>query len=198
MNAPTKIVPPIAAVAAIEVVEPFCVRVTWRKGVHPGAIELVDLGPAIKSFKLYKPVAESEELFRDVQIRDDGHMIGWGDNLDLEMSASSIERMAEETMTADRFRTFLREHKLTHGAAAAVLGRSRRQIENYLSGSIIPRVVALACIGWETRKRKAFGVRRVYSAIDMNLATTVNAEEDGVPGEAVKVLGSTNPVTTAA
>ena len=43
---------------------------------------------------------------------------------------------------------------LTHAGAAAILGRCRRQIENYLSGDEpIPRVVTLACYGYVGRRQ---------------------------------------------
>src|SRR5258708_7956153 len=49
------------------------------------------------------------------------------------------------------FNAFLDKHSLTHQAAAAVLGRSKRQIEYYLRGEQIPRVLVLACIGYAAR-----------------------------------------------
>jgi hypothetical protein len=57
-------------------------------------------------------------------------------------------------MTGKDLKDFLRTYDLTHQEAAVQLGRSRRQIENYLSNSEpIPRVVVLACFGLVARKR---------------------------------------------
>jgi hypothetical protein len=44
---------------------------------------------------------------------------------------------------------FIALKHLTHEAAAALLGRSRRQIEYYLKRGPLPRIVALACFGYE-------------------------------------------------
>jgi hypothetical protein len=106
----------------------------------------------IDAFKVYRPLRENAELFETVHVIEDGDAIGWGEGEAIEMSATSIERLAEEVMSAEEFRSFLRAYNLTHGAAAAMLGRSRRQIENYLSGEPIPRVVVLACYGFVARR----------------------------------------------
>jgi hypothetical protein len=73
------------------------------------------------------------------------------------MAATSIERLAEEAMTGSEFKAFLQRHKLTYDAAAALLGRSRRQIANYVAGpsKVIPRLVALACFGFSARAATA-------------------------------------------
>jgi hypothetical protein len=57
-------------------------------------------------------------------------------------------------MSADDFSAFLARNKLTHQGAASALGRSRRQIEYYLSKGVIPRIIALACFGYEARKNQ--------------------------------------------
>ena len=70
------------------------------------------------------------------------------------MAADAVEELAEETMNADDLRAFLGVNELTHAEAAAKLDRSRRQIENYLSGSeAIPRIFVLACFGLLARSR---------------------------------------------
>jgi hypothetical protein len=81
---------------------------------------------------------------------DDGYAIAWG-NGSIDMSASSVERLAEEAMTGKDFCDFMKRNALTHQAAAAALGRSKRQIENYLQYETLPRMVVLACIGYEVR-----------------------------------------------
>jgi hypothetical protein len=62
---------------------------------------------------------------------------------------ADAETLAEQSMTPDGFARFLTRNRLTHEGAAALLGRSRRQIEYYLKRGPIPRVVALACFGYE-------------------------------------------------
>jgi hypothetical protein len=68
-----------------------------------------------------------------------------------DMSAESIEDIANGAMTPQDFARFLRRNDLTEEEAAALLGYSRRQIGNFVSTGPIPRVVALACYGYEAR-----------------------------------------------
>jgi len=69
----------------------------------------------------------------------------------IDMSAEFIEDIANEAMTPQDFVGFLRRNDLTEEEAAALLGYSRRQIGNFVSTGPIPRVVALACYGYEAR-----------------------------------------------
>jgi hypothetical protein len=69
----------------------------------------------------------------------------------IDMSAEFIEDIANEAMTPQDFVRFLRRNDLTEEEAAALLGYSRRQIGNFVSTGPIPRVVALACYGYEAR-----------------------------------------------
>lgn len=140
--------PVIGEVAAAD---GFKVQVHWREGARKGRVDAVDLSPLVGTFKLYRPLRSNRALFETVHVAEDGHAIAWGDG-EPDMSATSIERLAEEAMTAEEFRAFVEANGLTHAQAAAVLGRSRRQIENYLAGEPIPRVVVLACYGYLARK----------------------------------------------
>ena len=136
--------------AEIQPAQNLSVRVRWARGLRVGRTDTVDLTPLVNSFKFFKPLRDNAELFQTVQMTDDGHAVVWGDGK-IDMAATSIERLAEETLSSDDFKDFLSRNCLTHNAAAAILGRSRRQIENYLGGNDIPRVVALACMGYEAR-----------------------------------------------
>ena len=141
----------------IEGVEPGEDRhvvVTWVEGARLGRKEAVDLSPLIETHRFYRPLRNNDALFQSVHLIDDGSAIAWGDDDSLDMAATSVERLAEEAMTADEFNEFLKRNKLTHRAAAAALGRSRRQIEYYLTTGLIPRTVVLACYGYETRHQK--------------------------------------------
>jgi hypothetical protein len=86
---------------------------------------------------------------------EDGNAIAWGDDDAIDMSATSIERLAEEAMTADDFAEFLVRNHLSHEGAASALGRSRRAIEYYLKIGLVPRIVALACFGYEARRKES-------------------------------------------
>ena len=152
MRMKADLIAPMPVLSSVEAVRPFVVRVTWGEGLRAGKTEMVDLGPVIEAYKFYRPLRVTEGLFGDIQLRDGGLTIGWGDvDAELEIPTTNVERLAEECMTADDFRDFLRATGLTHAQAAAALGRSRRQIENYLAGEPIPRIVGLACFGYQAR-----------------------------------------------
>jgi len=156
MNAITKLALkiPLPQIARIEVIEHLVLRVTWSAGIRVGRTDVVDLSPMINSLKLYRPLREGRLLFRSAHLIEDGRIIGWGDDEQIDMAADSVEELAEETMTPDDLREFLTAYNLTHAEAAALLDRSRRTIESYLSGSEpIPRVFVLACYGLVARKQ---------------------------------------------
>ena len=139
--------------AAVEPLSPFTLRVKWTDGRRAGREDLVDLRPVIYSYRIYKPLRD-EALFATGRLADDGEAVAW-DGDDLEMSADMIQSLAEQAMTPKDFSLFLTRNRLTQEAAAAVLGRSRRQIANYASVGPIPRIIALACYGFETHRRDA-------------------------------------------
>jgi hypothetical protein len=131
------------------------IAVRWASGTRQGRDDRVDLSPLIDALRFYAPLRKNPSLFETAHLIDDGYAVAWGDGA-IDMSAESIERLAEEAMTRADFCMFLERHSLTHQAAAAVLGRSKRQIENYLQHEYaIPRVVALACYGYEARRESA-------------------------------------------
>src|SRR6202035_2014293 len=131
MNARTEmsVALPSPQLKAVRALKDHYVKVSWRAGSRTGRVEIVDLSPLINSFKYYRPVREPAE-FKTIHLIDDGFGVAWGDDA-VEMASTAIERLAEETLSSDDFRKFLTSNKLTHGEAAAVLGRGRRQIENY-------------------------------------------------------------------
>ncbi|MGZ8387705.1 MAG: DUF2442 domain-containing protein [Rhodoplanes sp.] len=143
-------------IAAIRVEAPSRLEITWAAGTRAGRKESVDLAPFIGSYKVYKPLRNNSDLFATAHLIEDGNVVAW-DAPDLEMSGEMIETLAEEEMTPKEFANFLRRNKLTQEAAAALLGRTRRMIGYYLSNGPIPRVVSLACFGYEAliaRRRK--------------------------------------------
>ena len=139
--------------AAVEPLPPFTLRVEWAEGRRAGREDFVDLRHVIYSYKIYKPLRD-EALFATGRRADDGDAVAW-DGDDLEMSADMIQSLAEQAMTPKDFSLFLAKNRLTQEGAAAVLGRSRRQIANYASVGPIPRIVALACYGFEAHRRDA-------------------------------------------
>jgi hypothetical protein len=130
----------------------LAIKVAWSRGPRARRTETVDLSPLIRSFGFYKRLRTDRALFRTVHLIEDGQAIAWGDD-DIDMAATSIERLAEEALTSEELRAFLERQGLTQEAAAAMLGYSRRQIAHYLAGDRpIPRVFALACRGLAARR----------------------------------------------
>jgi hypothetical protein len=128
------------------------IEVRWKAGPRKGKTELIDLTPMIGAFKIYKPLRTDAAAFKTVEPIDDGEALAWNGG-EIDMAATSVERLAEEAMTGSDFKAFLQRHCLTYDAAAALLGRSRRQIANYVSepSKLLPRLVALACFGFSAR-----------------------------------------------
>ena len=143
---------PMPLVAHVVAIDGVSVEVRWARGPRLGKADLIDLSTLINSFKLYRPLCKNRQLFSTVHVIEDGNAIAWGDGDNLEMSATALERLAEETMTADDFKAFVAEQNLTHSGIAALLGYGRRQIDSFLAGTRpIPRVVALACLALKAR-----------------------------------------------
>lgn len=156
MNEITKVTltAPMPKLAAISVAGGLKVRVVWEVGSRVGKTEVVDLAPLILSLKFYKRLRRNPKLFRTVHLIRDGRAIAWGKGDEIDMAATSIERLAEEAMSADELRSLIQMAGLTREELASAIGRSRRQIENYLAGHEIPRIVALACLGYSIRKKQ--------------------------------------------
>jgi hypothetical protein len=156
MNAMTKLtlaIPP-PRLANVAVVSNLIIRVEWLEGIRERRTDTVDLSPLINSLKFYRPLRNNPTLFNSIHLIEEGKILAWGQNDEIDMAADSVEQLAEESWTKDDFRDFLNSNNLTHQEAAALLGYTRRQIENYLSGELIPRVVVLACYGLDCRKQR--------------------------------------------
>jgi hypothetical protein len=175
--------PLIASVRSVDA-ENRLVEVTWADGNRRGRTDLVDLSPLIDTHRFYRPLRSDAALFDTVHVVDNGEAIAWGTNA-VDMSADSIERLAEETMTAEDFRAFLVRNSLTQEQAAAILGRSRRRIASYANEGGIPRIVALACRGYEAG---AVG-RHAFSGISFSATAgfaSPNANWDAQPHIRIK------------
>jgi hypothetical protein len=141
---------PLPRISEIRALPDFRLAIAWAEGSRTGRTEFVDLAPIINTYNLYRPLRNNEDLFQTARLVDGGNVIEWGDGT-IDMSAELIEDIANEAMTPQDFASFLRRNDLTLETAAALLGYSRRQIGNFASTGPIPRVVALACHGYEAR-----------------------------------------------
>lgn len=149
---------PMPKISEVSVVDHLVVRVVWSAGLRTGRADVVDLSPMVNLLKHYRPLRSDRALFKSAHLIEDGRILAWGDSDEIDMAADSVEELAEETMTPQDFANFLSTYRLTHNEAAVRLGRSRRQIENYLSGNEpIPRIVVMACFGLVARRQKIRG-----------------------------------------
>jgi hypothetical protein len=139
------------------------IEIEWDAAVPPvidgRAIERarVDLAPVIFTYAAFKPLRGNPEMFATVRPIHEGHAVGWGaatedDEAQIDLAATTLERLLADTMDADQFRAFMDRHRFTRDACAAQLGISRRQVGYYLIGRDIPRLVALACRFLDQRK----------------------------------------------
>lgn len=130
----------------------LAVAVTWASGLRAGRTDIVDLAPIVMTLRFYGPLRHDNALFAGVTIAEDGSALSW-DNGRIDMAASTVERLAREAMSGDDFKAFLSRNHLTLDAAAAILGISRRQAAYFAKGKPVPRLVALACAGYEAGRR---------------------------------------------
>jgi DNA-binding XRE family transcriptional regulator len=138
---PRKSLPRIVAVTPGE--GPMTLSVRWDNDKE----SLIDVSGMIQSFRLYVPLRQSPDLFRQVRVGEHGTDVAWTDEID--MAADTLWRLAQEqageTMTADGFRHWRERKAYTLDEAARALGLSRRMVAYYERGNRpIPRVVALA------------------------------------------------------
>ncbi|BAP88325.1 putative uncharacterized protein [Burkholderiales bacterium GJ-E10] len=91
------------------------------------------------------------------------HVSEWGDGLDwpggLDIGADRLYELARQQaglMTPDEFGAWMDRNGLSLSSAAQSLGMTRRMIAHYRTGSKpIPKVVGLACKGWDALAEKS-------------------------------------------
>lgn len=143
---------PLPRLASAQPAAPYTWIVRWATGPRAGKEDCVDVKPIIFSYKVYKPLRD-QSLFLKGHMAEDGDVVAWDGNDDLVMSADMLHALAEQIMTPKDFAAFLGRNNLTQEAAAAQLGRSRRQVATYATSGPIPRIVAWACYGFDEYRR---------------------------------------------
>ena len=85
-----------------------------------------------------------------------GHGLDWPDGLGLGADRLyELSRRPAGLPTASEFNDWMQRNGLSLASAAESLGMTRRMIAHYRTGSRpIPKVVGLACLGWESRRRQ--------------------------------------------
>jgi hypothetical protein len=166
--------------ATVRPLSDYTLRVKWAEGPRAGRLDMVDVSPAIFGYKVYRPL-RNEDLFLTGTIAEDGDAISWGTD-DLAMSADTVQSLAQESWSPTEFADFLSRMRLTQESAAALLGRSRRQIATYATKGPIPRVVTLACYGFESLRRDRFVTNSVSQPPAIHTAPApVRTEQDASP-----------------
>ncbi|WP_349369351.1 hypothetical protein [Salinarimonas sp.] len=132
---------PLPRIAAVTPERGRRITVNWAGGGR----RTVDLAPLIFTYRFYRRLRDDDALFASVHPTDGGAAIAWGADDAIDMDASSVARLAEETMEPADFVAFMKRHGLTYDAAAAQLGISRRLVAYYAAEREAPRPIALAC-----------------------------------------------------
>lgn len=113
----------------------------------------VDLAEPINRLQALAPLRDPA-VFARVQVGEWGHSLVWGGEIDL--GADRLyERCKEQAgeFSPGQFDAWIRANRLSLTTAAEALGLSRRMVAHYRTGSRpIPKVVALACKGWEVQR----------------------------------------------
>jgi len=133
---------------AVEVIGPTRLRIDWTTGEQME----VDLAEPINRLKTLAPL-HNPTAFARVRVGEWGHSLVWDGEIDL--GADRLyERCKEQAgeFSPGQFDAWIKANRLSLTTAAEALGLSRRMVAHYRTGSRpIPKVVGLACIGWETR-----------------------------------------------
>jgi hypothetical protein len=111
--------PAIGSITAIDG-QRRIISVEWAAGRRRGRRDDVDLSPLIDIRRFYCPLRNDTALFETVRVVDDGFAVVWGGGA-IDMSASSIEHLAEEASLAlifpgdvlDRIDRYAEAHGLT-------------------------------------------------------------------------------------
>jgi hypothetical protein len=143
---------PMPRLGSVALHDGMQVTVSWRSGLRAGKADIVDLAPAIMTYKLYRPLRDNAELLKSVHLTADGAAIAWGSDDAIDMAATTVERLAEETLDSSDFRAWLERHSFTYEAASAQLGISRRLVGYYASRRRVPRYIALACLYLDSQR----------------------------------------------
>jgi len=127
------------------------VSVTWING----KTDRVDLSALVADLAGLEPL-DNAPTFAAVQVGEDGWSLRWPSGA--EIGAETIWRLAREqageaTPVAE-FASWRARNALSLADAAAALGITRRMVSYYEAGRyLIPRMVGLACKGWEAERR---------------------------------------------
>lgn len=134
------------AILAVRVVAPLTLELDWSTK----ETLRVKLTAVVSKFKAFEPL-KTPALFTGVRVDEWGHALEWPEGLD--MGADRLYELCREQAdlpTASQFNAWMAQHHLSLTDAANALGMTRRMMTYYRTGARpIPKVVMLACKGWE-------------------------------------------------
>lgn len=116
---------------------------------------LADLAGRLEAFAPLEDPAE----FATATTADFGWSLEWRCGASLDVDRVIELALEQSGMTANvAFRRWQDTHRLSLAQAAAAIGLSRRTISQYRTGARpVPRMVALACKGWEAEQADGQG-----------------------------------------
>lgn len=141
--------PPV--ILAARVVAPLILELDWSTK----ETFQINLAPLVRKLAAFTPLKDTA-IFASVRVDDWGHALEWPDGLDIGADRLyELSREQAELPTASQFSAWMAQHQLSLTDAANVLGMTRRMMTYYRTGSRpIPKVVMLACRGWEAENSK--------------------------------------------
>jgi hypothetical protein len=144
-------------ILAARIVAPLKLEIDWSTKETLA----LDLVPLVRKHAALAPL-KSVATFARMRVDDWGHALEWPKGLDL--GADRLYELSREQAglpTASQFSAWMAQHQLSLADAAQVLGMTRRMMTHYRTGSRpIPKVVMLACKGWEAETAGRAGSRR--------------------------------------
>lgn len=133
-------------IQAAHVIEPGVIELQWSTGETLRA-NLTDMP---KRNAAFAPL-DAPDFFARMERDEWGHGLEWPGGLSL--GADRLYELCREQAglpTVSEFEAWLQRNDLSLSSAAESLGMTRRMIAHYRTGSKpIPKVVGLACKGWE-------------------------------------------------
>lgn len=116
----------------------------------------LDMSADLELFEGLKPL-KAPHAFAGATLGDNGWTVEWL-ALDIQIGADTLllDALAQNAPD-ENTRIFIRwrlRHRMTLERAAEALGVSTRSISRYSNGKeVVPRTLALACLGWETLQK---------------------------------------------
>ncbi len=133
-------------IQAAHVIEPGVLELHWSTGETLRA----NLSDLPKRNAAFAPLA-APDFFARMERDEWGHGLDWPGGLGL--GSDRLYELCREQAglpTASEFEAWLQRNGLSLSGAAESLGMTQRMIAHYRTGSKpIPKVVGLACKGWE-------------------------------------------------